>query len=169
MEKANIDDLYREFAGRFKALGQFFDKLGSEEAVQELLDCLISGDSNTFNRLIETVDIPDLPPRLKCVVYREVIDKVICDPHEVEVCRLRLDLTAEERLQYLQIAFRYRHLQPTPADTGLGLTVLGENPEIPPGPFLDELKTNNLVTCKLEVRYDCKIGQVLGLPEWICI
>ena len=165
---SNIDDLYRDLAGRFRAVSKLFRKLGSEETVHQLLDSLISRDSDAFNRLIEAVDIPDLPPHLKCRLYREWIEQVICDPYTVKVCRLRPDLTPDERLQYLLIAFRHRPSQPVAAEPGIGITLLGENPEIPPGPFLDELKANNLVTCEDETRYDCSLQLVFGPPEWVC-
>ena len=169
MKNDRMDGLYQDLAGRFRALSQFFDKLGSEDTVQQLIESLIARDPSFFNNLVEAIDIPDIPPRLRCVVYRDMIDRVICDPYESEVCRLRSDLTTEERWQYFLIAWRYRQREPVQADSGSGFIVIGENPEIPPGPFLDELKANNLVTCKLEVRYNCRIAQVLGPPEWICI
>lgn len=165
---ANLDDLYQDLARRFRAVSQFLRKLGSEEATRKLFDILISKDTAAFNRLFETMDIPDLPPDLKCIFYREVIEIFLCDSYKVEVCRLRLDLTSNERVQYIQIAMRHRPGQPTFIHTGLGIKVLGENPEIPPGPFLDELKANNLVTCSWEKKHDCKLGQLLGPPEWIC-
>ena len=165
---SNIDDLYHHLARRFRAVSQLFRKLGSEESVHQLLDSLILRDPDAFNRLIETLDIPDLPPHLKCRLYREWIEQVICDPYTVEICRLRLDLTADERLQYLLIAFRHRPLQPIATQPAIGISLLGENPEIQPGPFLDELKANNLVTCNHETRYDCKLQLAFGPPEWVC-
>ena len=165
---ANLDDLYRDLARRFRAVSQFLGTLGSDEATRKLLDILISKDATAFNRLFETMDIPDLPQDLKCIFYREVIELFLCDSYKVEVCRLRLDLTSNERMQYILIAIRHRPGQPAFIHTGLGIEALGEDPEIPPGPFLDELKANNLVTCDWELKRDCKLGQLLGPPEWIC-
>ena len=165
---ANLDDLYQDLARRFRAVSQFLGKLGSEESTRKLLDILIAKDAAAFNRLFETMDIPDLPPDLKCIFYREVIEIFLCDSYKVEVCRLRLDLTSNERVQYILIAMRHRPGQPMFTHTGTAIKVVGENPEIPPGPFLDELKANNLVTCNWEKRLDCKLGQLLGPPEWIC-
>jgi hypothetical protein len=165
---ANLDDLYQDLARRFKAVSQFLGKLGSEKATRKLLDILISKDAEAFTRLFENMDIPDLPLDLKCIFYREVIELFLCDSYKVEVCRLRLDLTPNERVQYILIAMRHRPGQPTFIHTGIGINVLGENPEIPPGPFLDELKANHLVTCNWETRHDCKLGQLLGPPVWTC-
>lgn len=166
---SNIDDLYDHLVRRFRAVSKLFRKLGSEESVHELVDSLILRDSDAFNRLIENVDIPDLPPNLKCRLIHEWIEEVICDSYTVPVCRLRLDLTPDERLLYLSIAFRHRPLPPVTANTGIGITLIGDNPEIPPGPFLDELKANNLVTCNDETKYDCKLELVFGPPEWVCV
>jgi hypothetical protein len=166
---ANIDDLYDHLVRRFRAVSKLFRKLGSEEAVHQLLNSLVLRDSEAFNRLIGAVDIPDLPPNLKCRLIQEWVEEATCDPYIVEICRLRLDLTPDERLQYLLIAFRHRPSPPVVANTGIGITLLGENPEIPPGPFLDELKANNLVTCNDETRYDCKLQLVFGPPEWVCV
>src|SRR5688500_15940178 len=123
----NLDSLRHDLAGRFRSAGQLFNKLGSEEVAQQLLDSLISGDASAFNRLIEEVDFPGLPPGLqKCVIYREWIDTVVCTKYTTEVCRLRLDLTPNERLQYFMIAVRYRPMQLTAA-TMVTLSS-GENP-----------------------------------------
>lgn len=165
----NIDDLYRHLARRFRAVSKLFRKLGSEEAVHQLLDSVVLRDSDAFNALIDGVDIPDLPPNLKCRLVYEWVEEVVCDAYTVPVCRLRVDLTPDERLLYLLIAFRHRPQPPVTATTGQGITLIGENPEIPPGPFLDELKANNLVICKPETRYDCKLKQVFGPPEWVCV
>jgi len=171
MEKkdSNIDDLYDHLARRFRAVSKLFRKLGSEESVHELVDSLILRDSDAFNRLIENVDIPDLPPNLKCRLIQEWVEEATCDPYTVKVCRLRLDLTPDERLLYLSIAFRHRPLPPVTANTGIGITLIGDNPEIPPGPFLDELKANNLVICNDETKYDCKLWLVFGPPELVCV
>lgn len=165
---SNIDDLYRHLARRFKAVSKLFRKLGSDEIVHQLLESFVLRDSDAFNRLIEGVDIPDLPPHLKCVLIQEWVEQLVCDPYTADVCRLRLDLTPDERLQYLLIAFRHRPRPPVTATTEIGITLIGDNPEIPPGPFLDELRANNLVTCQRETKYDCKIRPGLGPPQWVC-
>ncbi|MGH2673867.1 MAG: hypothetical protein ACRDKA_13165 [Actinomycetota bacterium] len=82
---------------------------------------------------------------------REIIDRVIVTPTEVEVCVLRDDLTPAERGLYLMIAIRHGALIPLTKAEG-SLIMLGPGPEIPPGPFLDELKANDLV--------DCSVGEV---------
>jgi hypothetical protein len=38
--------------------------------------------------------------------------------------------------------------------TALDVTEHDTSREVPPGPFLDELKVNGLVTCKFETTYD---------------
>jgi hypothetical protein len=162
----DLDSLYQDLAGRFRALSVLFSQLGSQDAVQQLLESLISGDADAFARLIEPVEIPNIPPLGKCFWLREIVERVAVTPTLVEVCRLRQDLTPAERWLFIQIARRYGALillvDPRLAN-------LGEGPEIPLGPFLDELRANGLVTCKPEVKYDVSTTPVLGKPERVCV
>jgi len=100
MENENVDGLYQDMAGRFRVVSKLFDRLASEDGVQQLIDNFLLRDPSFFNNLIQTIDIPDIPPRLRRVIYRKMIDRVICDPYEVEVSRPRSELTTEERWQY---------------------------------------------------------------------
>lgn len=165
----DLDSLCQDFAARFRALSQLFGQLGSQEAVRELLENLVSGDAEAFARLIEPVEIPNIPQLGKCFWLREIIERVTMTPTLVEVCVLRGDLTPVERILYIQIARRYGALIPL-GDAELALWRLGATPEIPPGPFLDELKANGLVTCKTEVKYDVSTTQgPFGKPQRVCI
>jgi hypothetical protein len=172
MEESNagFDSLAEDLAGRFRALGRLFDQLGSKEAAHKLLDSLISEDAATFNQLIEPLDIPNIPELGKCVWVREIIDRVVVTPTLVEVCVLRDDLTPAERALYLSIAIRHAHgplVDLTEAE--LVLTTLGDDQGIPPGPFLEELKANGLVTCSSRVKYEVSTVLVLGKPEKVCV
>ena len=170
MEKseANLDTLYQDLAGRFSALGQLFDQLGSRDSTQTLVDSLISEDGPAFNRLIEPLDIPSIPQLGKCFWVREIIDRVVANATLVEVCVLRHDLTPAERALYLSIALRHGMGIPlTQAQTAM--MTLGQGTEIPPGPFLEELKANNLVTCNKQVKYDVSTVLTLGKPERVCV
>jgi hypothetical protein len=170
MEKgeSDLDSLHRELAGRFRGLSRLFAELGSQEGAQKLLDSLISGDAAAFNRLIEPVEIPDLPQLGKCFWVREIIDRVSSNVTFVEVCLLRDDLTPDERALYLSIARRHGALIPL-TDAEKAITVLGDGEGIPPGPFLDELKANGLVTCNLRRKYDVSTNLAFGKPERICV
>lgn len=171
MEKkgeANLDTLYQDLAGRFRALGQLFDQLGSRDGAQALVDSLISEDGSAFNRLIEPLDIPDFPQLGKCFWVREIIDRVVANPTLVEVCVLRDDLTPQERVLYLSIAMRHGTAMPL-TEAQNAMMTLGQGPEIPPGPFLEELKANGLVTCDQQVKYDVSTVLTLGIPERVCV
>jgi hypothetical protein len=165
----DLDSLYQDLAARFRALSGLFSLLGTQEAVQQLIENLVSGDAEAFARLIEPVEIPNIPQLGKCFWLREIIERVTVTPTLVEVCVLRDNLTPAERILYIQIARRYGALIPL-RDAELALWRLGEGPEIPPGPFLDELKANGLVTCKTEVKYDVSTTQgPFGKPQRVCI
>ncbi|HXG63631.1 MAG TPA: hypothetical protein VNO70_00900 [Blastocatellia bacterium] len=165
----NLDGLYEDLAGRFRALSGLFGQLGSPDAVQQLLDNLISGDAEAFARLIEPAAMPSIPQLGKCFWLRGIIERAVLTPTLIEVCVLRDDLSPDERRLYLQIAIRHKeriHL----SEADMVLWKLGNGPEIPPGPFLDELKANGLVTCKTEVKYDTSTVQgPFGKPERVCI
>ena len=164
----NLDGLYQDLAGRFRALSGLFDQLGSQEAVQQLLENIISGDAEAFSRIIEPVEISNIPQLGKCFWLKEIIERVIVTPTLVEVCVLRDDLTPAERILYMQIAMLYGALILL-RDAELAMWKLGESPGISPGPFLDELKANGLVTCKTEVKYDVSTTQGFGKPQRVCI
>jgi hypothetical protein len=168
MEKgdSNLDDLYRDFADRFRALSQLFGQLGSPERAQELLDSLISEDAEAFTRLVDRVDYPMQVG--KCFWVREIVERIVSTPSGfVEECWLRDDLTLQERMLFFQIAFRHR--QVTPVAGGMEVTLRDGRSIIPAGPFLDELKANGLVTCALRMTYDTSTTLGLSKPERICI
>jgi hypothetical protein len=164
----NLDSLYQDLAGRFRALGQLFDQLGSRDGAQALVDSLISEDGPAFNRLIEPLDIPDIPQLGKCFWVREIIDRVVANPTVVEVCVLRDDLTPEERVLYLSIAMRHGMVMPL-TEAQRAMMTLGQGPEIPPGPFLEELKANDLVICNRQAKADIVTVLTLGKPERVCV
>jgi hypothetical protein len=162
---SNLNSLYDELAGRFGALSQLFAKLSSSKASQELLDSLTSGDSAAFNHLIDSVDIPILG---KCFWVREIVEHVVVTPVGfVEECWLRDNLTPTERGLYLQIASRHRQ-EKTVAKL-MEVTIQTGHAVIPPGPFLDELKANGLVTCELHMAYDASVSAIMSKPERVCI
>lgn len=167
MEKrdSDLESLYQDLAYRFGALSRLFDQLSSPEAAQELLDSLTSGDAATFNRLIDSVDVPVLG---KCFWVRDIIERIVVTPTGfVEECWLRDNLTEAERRLYLEIAFRHR--QGTPVAQSMEVTISSGRSVIPPGPFLDELKANGLVACELRMTYDTSTTLVLSKPERVCI
>jgi hypothetical protein len=164
----DLEGLHGDLAGRFSALSQLFAEFGSPKGARQLIDTLVSGDAAAFNKLIDPLDIPDIPPLGKCFWVREIIDRVVVTSTLVEVCTLRDDLTGAELVLYLSIARRHGALIPlTEAEDAIA--ALGDGEGIPPGPFLDELKTNGLVTCTTRVKHDVSTKLALGKPERVCV
>jgi hypothetical protein len=163
---ANLDDLYQDLADRFRALSQLFGQLGSPESAQALLDTLISEDAVAFNRLVDRVDYPMRVG--KCFWLKEIIESTIGGPAgTVEECWLRDDLTSQELGLYLAIAWRHNIL--VAVEERPKLTLEDRRIVIPPGPFLDELKANGLVTCELRITYSPIHGVAAGKPQRVCI
>ena len=165
MEKrdSDLNGMYQDLAERFGALSQLFGELNSPDATQGLIESLTSGDSETFKQLTDRVNLPMLG---KCFWIREVIESVMCDfAGFVEEWRLRDNLTADEILIYIRIVARHRPLKKVMAD----LTLAADPTVIPPGPFLDELKANGLVTPTNRSTWDCSIKAILAPPEKFCI
>jgi hypothetical protein len=167
--EADFESLYEDLAGRFGALGRIFGQLETQGAARQLLEAIITGDPEALTRLIEPAEIPKWPQLGKCYWLKAIIERVVQTPVLVEVCVLRDDLNPTERVEYFNIAIRYG----TPIlvrEVELLLQSLGKGPEIPPGPFLDELKARGLVMCKTEVKYDVSTIQgAFGKPERICL
>ena len=104
----------------------------------------------------------------KCFWLRQLIEQVIITPTGfVEVCRVRENLTPSEIGLYFSLAWQYRDR--TLVGKQLAGAIHDTSRVVPPGPFLDELKVNGLVTCKYEMTYDTSIKLVFSNPEWVCI
>jgi hypothetical protein len=145
------------------ALADLFSKWREPDLARKVIDSVIAGDSAAFHDLID-LDLP-VPPLNKCIWLSELIEK-IASIDTVTVCRKRNDLTPDEQSRYIAIVFEFRQrgeLPPIESAAGRGFI----NPVIPPGPFLDALKAENLVKCEEE-----QIGVGLKLvptkPSQIC-
>lgn len=65
---------------------------------------------------------------------------------------------------------RLNLLQPALAERAASFQELGApGPEIPPGPFLDALRGEGLVTCTDEPVEGAGLKQVLAKPSLICV
>lgn len=167
-QELDLEALYRDLGDRFSALSQLFAEFGSPKGARRLVDTLVSGDAAAFNRLIDPLDVPTIPPLGKCFWVREIIDRVVVTTTLVEVCTLREDLSGGELALYISIARRHGALIPLTAAEE-AITALGDGEGIPPGPFLDELKANGLVTCTTKVKRDVSTKLALGKPERVCV
>ncbi len=155
-------------ARQFAAVGEFLGSLGEPGRVEELVDVLDRGDSDRFEKL--TGQFGDFPSR--CSVMCHVAVEVISTgskPEIVEQCSLRTDLTFTESLTAYQIYRRHfgtggplvAHQVGTLSSTVLVVEI------VPPGPYLDELKANGLVTCRI-VRTPAT-GFITGTREFVCM
>ena len=163
---SNFGDLYEEMAGRFRALSGFFADLSSADAVESLVAALVTEDAEAFNRFVDPVEVPFDG---RCFWLQEIVEHTFVTPTGlVEECRLRDNLTPSEKQLYLEIALRYRESLGPWREVHVHGTSF-EQPVIPPGPFLDELKANNLVVCKTRMSYESRLTPVLSPPEQVCL
>jgi hypothetical protein len=144
----NLAELSETFARNVGALADLFSTWREPEVARKVIDSLIAGDGATFRELSE-VDLP-LPPLGKCAWIIELIEKV-ANVDTALVCRKRSDLSPEEQARYIAIALEFRRRGELPPIVSTGDPVLGlVEPVIPPGPFLDALRAEGLVTCDEE-------------------
>ena len=167
MEKRDPDlhGMHQDLADRFGALSRLFGELSSPAVAKELLDSLTLADgAKPFSKLVD-INIPMVG---KCFWLRELIEHVVTTPAGlVEECRVRDDLTPSELGLYFSIAWRHR--DPTLVGKQKGATIHDTSAAVPPGPFLDALKADGLVTCNDVMTYNTSVTLVFGKPEKICI
>jgi hypothetical protein len=154
-------------ADRLRVVGEFLVGLADADSVRRLVRALQADEPDAFHEFIEVV--PDFAGRCPtlCAVVREVVEGA--EVREEERCALRPDLSLAERLLALRIYERHFGRVERVVETGIshsGLRAVGLE-FIPPGPYLDELKANNLVTCWTE-RVLVPTWS-LGLPQWECV
>jgi hypothetical protein len=160
----SISELSEAFARNVGALADLFSKWRKPEVARKVIDSVIAGDGAAFRDLID-LDLP-VPPLNKCIWLSELIEKV-ASVDTVTVCRKRNDLSPDEQARYIAIVFEFwrrGELPPIESTGGPGFI----NPVIPPGPFLNALKAQNLVGCNEE-----QIGGGLKLvpakPTRLCV
>jgi hypothetical protein len=123
-------------------LSEVLEKWQDPDVARGIVTSVISGDGEAFNRLID-IDLP-IPPLSRCYWLRELVE-IVVPPELQEVCRLRTDLTEEERIPYFRILLRCGHR--VVVDEG-GRAVVDS--VIPPGPCLEALRAASLVECPQE-------------------
>jgi hypothetical protein len=159
----SMAELSDEFAQRVGALADLFARWREPEVARKVIDSMIAGDGAAFRDLID-LDLP-VPPLNKCIWLTEFIEKVV--PIDTrEVCRLRNDLSREERVRYVVIVLEFRRrgelpvMEPSPGADFV-------NAPIPPGPFLNALKAEGLVTCEQE-QVGGGLERVIQKPKLLC-
>ena len=92
--EAAVAELSDEFARRVGGLADLFDSWRRPEVARALIDSMISGDREAFGDLHSGLDLPILNI---CAWAREVVDVIVEASASARVCRLRTDLSPEER------------------------------------------------------------------------
>jgi len=164
-----LDLAAADFAARAGALADLLQRWRRPALARTVLASLLAGDGDTFRELLRDFD-PPLPD--KCWWLRDLVEKILGAVELRSVCRLRTDLTAGERWLYLQLVLRYRKQgdPPSLAGTRDGASVAGAaGPVVAPGPFLDALREEGLVTCVDEPVERAGLQQVLARRELVCV
>lgn len=162
-----LDQVAADFAARAGALADLFARWRKPAVARTVIASLLADDGDTFRELLRDFDPPVLG---KCWWVREVVDRVVATVELRTVCRLRTDLTAGERALYLRLALQFREHAAVLAQPGGALDAIGApGPEIPPGPFLDALRAEGLVTCADEPVESAGLQQVLAKPALLCV
>lgn len=145
----NLDFDYQAQADEFRAASELLALFATPEGSRELLDVLTSGDHDRFHRIANRVTWPETDPRLICHKACEIIGGRLGKLHKVVECRLRANLSPEERLAYMRIWLRHFGFVAVavPAVDRPIRPLFNTGDVIPAGPFLDDLKAAGLVTC----------------------
>jgi hypothetical protein len=165
--ETSISELSDEFARRVGALADLFASWRQPEVARAVIESMIWGDGEAFRDLQGDLDFPTLG---RCVWLSEVIETITRSRSE-EVCRLRTDLSPDERRRYLALALYYSQRGEMPYVEAGPSTVfyrISPGPVIPPGPFLTALKAEGLVTCAPE-SVGGGLGLVIGPPSRVCL
>lgn len=163
--ETRISELSDEFARRVGALADLFESWRKPDVSRAVIESMILGDGEAFEDLQGEFDVPFLG---KCAWLSEIVEKIARVTSE-KVCRLRTDLSPEERRRYLALCMEYRHRGELPHIEAPSTTQDGFlGPTIPPGPFLSALQTDGLVTCRTEAN-DGGLTLVIGPPSRVCV
>ena len=158
-----VADLSDEFAREVGALADVLENWRKPEVARAVVESLLDNDRDRFSALLQANrDVPDadLPPdpygdlteKQKLLCYKLLLLAEKFGQPKItgttETCRLRTDLSPDERRRYLEIALHFRERDELPVlSEGWTRGFSGEGPAIPPGVFLDALKAEGLVNC----------------------
>ena len=142
-----IAELADTLAGNAGALADVVSRWREPEVARRLLESMFSGDRERFDELTRP-NLPD-PPMNLCIFMVELVEKMAWPAIVPTVCRMRTDLSPDEHARYLALVLEFwRRDELPPIEKPGALSLVG--PVIPPGPFLDALRVEGLVTCREE-------------------
>lgn len=161
-----LHDLARHIAEQSAALNQVLDRLSRPEIARAVVDSALEGDARTFEGIFEGVEVK-VPN--KCVWIADTVEKLTSKfTGFEEQCRVKDNLTHDEWILYVIITMRHHSPVAANEDDPATLNLVGSDPVIPPGPYLDELKAHGLVHCPLVPTYHSGISLFPGKPERFC-
>jgi hypothetical protein len=155
-----------ELAKRFATLGEFFTGLGDREQAGRVVDAIRADEPTAFRELIDP--LPDFPGKCHslCTAVRTLVEEERYVKQKM--CRLRWNLTREERLLAARIHWKHFGTRPTVFEPTTGLTevtpVIDE--WLGPSAYRDELEANGLVECEEK---DVLAPPLIGPPSWECV
>ncbi|MET0556713.1 MAG: hypothetical protein ABW221_26980 [Vicinamibacteria bacterium] len=159
------DQLAKELRERSRALASLYDRLATEEGARTLVDAIASGKAEDFAHVYEGLE---LPVHDRCAWVRDAIEVLSFTPKPTEECHLKDSLTQQERVLYYMIAMRHGQLVRGLAPGKSSLFQVLPAP-ILSGPFLDELKANGLVQCKLVFAQSGTEQLLVSSPYRFCL
>ncbi len=153
MQKTDVDEMYVNLADHFQAASQLFGQFSTPESAQALFQTLATGDQESFNHLVDSLDFPILG---KCAWVRELVTHVIVTSTPVTEYYLRDDLTPQEWGVVWRLAARYQIL-------------IAVDLPFAEGPFLEELKARGLVRPKPGRSVIANLVELPGPYQHICV
>jgi hypothetical protein len=156
-----ISQFSAEFAREVGVFADLFEYWRKPDVARAVVESLLDNDRDAFNALLkpEVADPSPIDPRngdldetqfLLCYKLLLLLDKLgrMKVTKKQEICRLRTDLSPGERRRYLAIALQFGDgeifVHERTPDGGRNSL---QGPVIPPGPFLEALRAEGLVTC----------------------
>ena len=165
----SLDQAADDFSARAGALADLLQRWRKPNVARTVIKSLLADDGDTFRELLRDFEPPVLG---KCFWVREIVEKIVAATEYRTVCRLRTNLTPDERQLYLSLALRFRrqgaHAVFVESRDEMHLTGL-VGPVVPPGPFLETLRAQGLVVCTEEPVEGAGLQQLLGPPARICV
>jgi hypothetical protein len=174
-------ELSNRLARNVGTVADVFARWREPEVARAVLDSVLTRDVRAFRELLGLDPDPPVrdglpdpadppPPEIPefpgfCSVVFEVTEKLV--PREQAwVCRLRTDLSRDERIQFIAIAKRCGLVVDTPPGSGF-TAVGGPGPIVPEGPCLQALAAAGLVKCDWEP-VDNGVAIQFGPPTDVC-
>jgi hypothetical protein len=160
-----VDPLAQQIAAHSAATLQVLERLSAPQTAQRFVNAAIAGDPRTIDDILNGIELPVVN---KCFWVSELVEKFTSSTGFVQQCWVREDLSTEEWFRYTQIAVRHDQIGRDAVEVTYEKDALG-HVLIPRGPFLDELKADNLVTCEWVRKTTGRSSVLFGKPERFCV